>query len=341
MNFYGKTYSYNTPNHGPQEIGVCSISGGKHDGWMHVAWLAGNGVATEVRSAKLEPCSDARVLQQVLDAWAEKHGLQEWSQAARGAASEVLVPELAEPSEDLSTASDSAVTIAPQEVSAQYRRAVNGVLEMVRFGAMLMEVEVATCRSVTRATTGKIDGREVGLKGWLADHCPEVNYHTAMRFKRLAEGVHASCKIPAATPLRLCLPGPGGEMDAVPADVAVWTGPGRRVSDDKLRQLRQETWSLIDGKSARQLQFAFVSEAATPTGGALAITDAERDRRDPDWRHKAAVVGWSEHLSWLQADVRPGGFNRFAHLTQAELKGFLDSLTFIRDELRGAVKKHD
>jgi hypothetical protein len=226
-----------------------------------------------------------------------------------------------------------AVTIAPQEVSAQYRRAVNGVLEMVRFGAMLMEVEVSSSRVITRDNTGKIDGREDGLRGWLASNCPEVNYQTAMRFKHLAEGVHARCKVPAATPLRLCLPGPGGDMDATPADVAAWTGPGRRVSDDKLRQLRQEVWQLIDGKSARQLQFAFVSEAG-PKGGALHVGELTEEQKYARRRADAHKL-WTEGVDRLSECVKT--YKNHLLLDADVARMLVVRVEFLRDALKAAA----
>ena len=50
--------------------------------------------------------------------------------------------------------------------------------EAVKFGAMLMELETIV---------GKAQGRDgEGIKGWLAEHCPEINYKTATVYKSLA-----------------------------------------------------------------------------------------------------------------------------------------------------------
>ena len=53
--------------------------------------------------------------------------------------------------------------------------------EAVKFGAMLMELETI----VGKSHAGR-DSEGDGIKGWLAEHCPEINYATAMGYKSLA-----------------------------------------------------------------------------------------------------------------------------------------------------------
>ena len=53
--------------------------------------------------------------------------------------------------------------------------------EAVKFGAMLMELETIVGKSQGGRNT---DGD--GIKGWLAEHCPEINYSTAIVYKNLA-----------------------------------------------------------------------------------------------------------------------------------------------------------
>ena len=53
--------------------------------------------------------------------------------------------------------------------------------EAVKFGAMLMELETIVGKSQGgRGTDGD------GIKAWLAEHCPEINYKTATVYKSLA-----------------------------------------------------------------------------------------------------------------------------------------------------------
>lgn len=53
--------------------------------------------------------------------------------------------------------------------------------EAVKFGAMLMELETIVGKS-----HGGPNGGGEGIKAWLAEHCPEINYSTAIVYKNLA-----------------------------------------------------------------------------------------------------------------------------------------------------------
>ena len=69
-----------------------------------------------------------------------------------------------------------------QQLTTQYRAVVAATGQMLReavkFGAMLMELETIL---------GNKQGRDgEGVHAWLAENCPEINYMTAMGYKRLA-----------------------------------------------------------------------------------------------------------------------------------------------------------
>jgi hypothetical protein len=63
-----------------------------------------------------------------------------------------------------------------------------------------------------RLVTGAYNDGDT-LKAWLEEHCPEVNYKTAMRFKTLAEGVQRSCNVPAKVTLSLAMPNHDGTFN--------------------------------------------------------------------------------------------------------------------------------
>ena len=85
-------------------------------------------------------------------------------------------------------ATDSQVA---HELTAQYGIVVAKTGEMLReavkFGTMLIEWGnfLGEARGSFAGSNG--GGADVGLKGWLAEHCPEINYQTAMGYKHLAE----------------------------------------------------------------------------------------------------------------------------------------------------------
>lgn len=73
----------------------------------------------------------------------------------------------------------------PQALTTQYQAVVAATGQMLReavkFGAMLMELETIVGKSHGGRST---DGD--GIKAWLAEHCPEINYKTATVYKSLA-----------------------------------------------------------------------------------------------------------------------------------------------------------
>ena len=70
-------------------------------------------------------------------------------------------------------------------LTTQYKTVVAATGQMLReavkFGAMLMELETI----VGKSHAGR-DSEGDGIKGWLAEHCPEINYSTAIVYKNLA-----------------------------------------------------------------------------------------------------------------------------------------------------------
>lgn len=103
-------------------------------------------------------------------------------------------------------------------VSAQWQRAQDGLVEIIKFGALMIRAEQGLAGASSRA--GMYKGRT--LKGWLSQHCPEINYHTAIGYRDAALGVAAAAEMPDALPLLALMDGEAAfapEMDAVRARV--------------------------------------------------------------------------------------------------------------------------
>ncbi len=128
-----------------------------------------------------------------------------------------------------------------QQVTAQYHRAIGATREILIFGAMLLQVEKhLEGNKISRGrlnSPGRPEG--TGLKGWLAEHAPEVNYKTAAKYKRLAEAVHESLQLAKKTDFVYLLSAPAEDLAA---------------TEKKKRELLDEC---IEGKSQRQLLFDF------------------------------------------------------------------------------------
>lgn len=79
------------------------------------------------------------------------------------------------------------------QLTAQYKRAVSGMREVLIFGAMLKQVE----NSLSNVDTLSVRGRPQtghgiaggGLKGWLEANAPEISRPTALRFLGVTEAI--------------------------------------------------------------------------------------------------------------------------------------------------------
>ena len=80
----------------------------------------------------------------------------------------------------------------PEDVNKAWQRANNGMKDVVLFGSMLAVIDTSLPRETRSGCIQSGDS----LKGWLEANCPEVNYKTAMGYKRLATMAAASfnCK---------------------------------------------------------------------------------------------------------------------------------------------------
>jgi hypothetical protein len=206
----------------------------------------------------------------------------------------------------------AAAPYAPAIITEQYKRAISGTLEVLRFGAMLIEVELNLTREIL---IGRGRGRPTDgtLKEWLEENCPEVNYKTAMRFKMLTQDMQKYCQIPAKLPVSLALPGPDGavHLDDLPAN----------VNAARVGKIQQQVWDMIQGKSARQLMFQFRTDAAPrggDHGGGAAYSEQQQQRRaNPtplaieEWQHLVTqfrdwVLGRKTHVHVPPAILRTG-----------------------------------
>ncbi|MEI7945500.1 MAG: hypothetical protein WCJ02_02335 [bacterium] len=92
---------------------------------------------------------------------------------------------------------------SPEELLAQWHKTHGSVEEMLRFGAMLLDLEPVVDNGLVidhEDGSGRIRGRKPGIKGWLADHCPQIGYKTAMRYKSIAQKAREIAGLDAPIP---------------------------------------------------------------------------------------------------------------------------------------------
>ena len=92
---------------------------------------------------------------------------------------------------------------APKDLLVQWHKTRDSIEDALRFGAMLLDLEPAVNNGLVidqEDGTSRIRGRKPGIKGWLADHCPQIGYKTAMRYKGLAQKARAVAGLQAPIP---------------------------------------------------------------------------------------------------------------------------------------------
>jgi hypothetical protein len=98
---------------------------------------------------------------------------------------------------------------SPEAVLKQWYQTRDSVEEVLRFGAMLLDLEPAVDNGLVidhEDGSGRIRGRKPGIRGWLADHCPQIGYKTAMRYKALAQKAREVAGLEAPVPASWALP---------------------------------------------------------------------------------------------------------------------------------------
>lgn len=156
--------------------------------------------------------------------------------------------------------------IMARQLEEQYGRAVGGLWEVVKFGAMMLHLrEILIPRAESKHKgSGRYAAGE-GLKAWIEANCPIIKLATAWRFMDLAEGLKNEMKLGKKVNLYEVLTLEESELPP------------------KLQAKREQIAAFLEGKSQRQLLFHFANPNPKPTGGARnaqRLTDEERIERD-------------------------------------------------------------
>ena len=164
----------------------------------------------------------------------------------RPSASTAPKSELAVVTDTLSTgpagAGDDA--IAGQQLTEQYHRAVAGMFEIFKCGAMMLRLREHLCDSTRGVAQGNEARKDTGLKAWMKSYAPTVPEGTAYRWMALAEALQEELSLGKKADLHLLLTAPDEELG------------------DKLRKKKSAFFTLIEGKSQRQLLLEFGNESS-------------------------------------------------------------------------------
>lgn len=154
-------------------------------------------------------------------------------------------------------------------ISQQYDDLVAATADIVRrtlhFGATLAQAEIELERR------GILKNRKAGqgMQSWLAKHCPQVNYKTAMRWKQLASGVANSLSCSSDQALRLLT----GDVIDVPSKVT--SRLDKVFEAGSLRKLTQQLFDFASEGGGSPGRPSGTTSAA-PTENYTAVESARR-----------------------------------------------------------------
>ena len=125
-----------------------------------------------------------------------------------------------------------------EQLTVQYHRAVGGMQEVLKFGAMMMMLRqhIESTRGLDHATTtGQGAKYDAGTGGdaWLTEHAPEIKKATAYRFMHVAEAVAKKFENPGKTTF-----------------IELATTPPESLSE-KNQKKQLELWDFVNGTSQR------------------------------------------------------------------------------------------
>lgn len=86
-------------------------------------------------------------------------------------------------------------------LTAQWGRAQAGLVEIIKFGAMLIDVQEKIIILQLENNSPKRGRGAGGLKAWIAENCPEINYKTAYGYMVAANGLAREARLAADVPL--------------------------------------------------------------------------------------------------------------------------------------------
>lgn len=132
------------------------------------------------------------------------------------------------------------------------------ILGALRFGAMLLNVSQYVDCSPIYGRGKHIVARNPGLKGWLRENGSEINYVTAMSYRKLAEVTCKAVRLPEFMPLEWVMPGTEGmdETRELNPDKKLSIKLKRRELLRQIRECRDALRSLLEGASNVNQLFA-------------------------------------------------------------------------------------
>jgi hypothetical protein len=219
------------------------------------------------------------------------------------------------------------------QLTDQYRKAISGTREILLFGAMMLQLGgMLNQRGPDRDSdaTGP-NAKGLGLKGWIMQHCPEINYETARSFYNLARGLVETFAISPKIDVARLLSAPVTELSKHHAS------------------LRAKVEDFIAGKSKRQLEFDFSirkpqpKQVGAPKGNQNARKEGTEEQQSIDdlVSDVSERLGDAMHVIEVEIQQQTIAFFRVdaIRLLESELRRMADDVHTLLDNKMKPIQK--
>ena len=124
----------------------------------------------------------------------------------------------------------------PEALEEQFEKARGRgrIEEKIRLGSMMLDLEASVDSSLIRGEGGEIVGRNPGLRGWIARHCPALarRYATLLSYRRMAQDFRRAHGLDDPAPAALLL----SESSPLDAGLPPWQARALPTARRKARE---------------------------------------------------------------------------------------------------------
>ena len=222
----------------------------------------------------------------------------------------------------LALTDDQAANAIRQQYQVVIRAEAATFRERVRFGGMLLQWE----RFLGESRGGAGGGADDGLKGWLAENCPELGYAAAMGYKTMAERaikmLGGGAVVTAALLGEHAVEDPSGEVIDVQAEVIEKCDAFFEKADSR-RKLEQMWFEFTTGEGDKPKKKAKRKAVVVSEGEGLSMSDS-------------ATVMWADAMRAFEEN-RAAFHSAARDLKPAVARKFLSELKMLVEALEKRV----
>jgi hypothetical protein len=210
-----------------------------------------------------------------------------------------------------------------EQLSAQYQKALAGLIEQIKFGAMMLALQEHLFFSTRgKGNTNNLQQGNASLSGWVKENCPEISIGTAWRWMSLAKGIQEHFQLGKTT-----------DIAAMLSDSSALSAKHQKIGE-KLR-------TFIAGKSATQLLFDFRIGVPDPKKRGGYRGPGEPDTRTDEEKikemHDACRTLMGKFFFTVDFYVEKEA--SWKNLSKAEIQGLHDCLLGAAETVKEHIKR--